>query len=472
VTLIERVARALERLSAPDHIAVAVSGGADSVFLLHAVHAAGKAAAVLHVNHGLRGAESDADEAFVRRIAVEMGILCHVWQGIPEAGNLEQEARRVRHEIFAKVVADGLCEAVATGHSLDDQAETVLARLLRGAGSAGLSGIRPCTAAGLIRPLLGLRRAEIREWLTEQGIVWRDDSSNLDPGFLRNRIRLELLRRLEEINPSLTSVLSGMADWARGEEDYWLSQIASLEAKYLSGEGPVVLFRTTDVASLPVAVERRLIRRALERVKGDLRSIDFHHVEGVRALLRLPEGSGRIQVPGVDVFRSFDWMRLAPPGFDSSLPRDFETEVAVPGVTHLPERSLTIEMELVTGANVYNEQMDVVKWAGCATIGSAPLILRNWRPGDSYTPVGSSGPEKLKTLFQRHRIPLWERRSWPLITQNSSIVWTRLFGTAAGFSAGEGGRVVRIREARESNRVDAASKQIDGHAPGPEAVRV
>ncbi|HVV44014.1 MAG TPA: tRNA lysidine(34) synthetase TilS, partial [Bryobacteraceae bacterium] len=159
-------------------IGVAVSGGADSVFLLTALHELGAAVAVLHVNHRLRGEESDADEAFVRDLAAELNLEFHTSALPPAPGNIEQEARRLRYEFFAEAIADGVCSFVATGHTLDDQAETVLFRFLRGSGAAGLSGIRPETESGLIRPLLGLRRTAIREWLTGRGIAWREDASN------------------------------------------------------------------------------------------------------------------------------------------------------------------------------------------------------------------------------------------------------------------------------------------------------
>ena len=179
--MIEQVKASLENrglLRRGRRIGVAVSGGADSVFLLHTLHELGLAAAVLHFNHELRGAESEADEAFVRRMAQTLDLPLYVMrQPVPE-GNTEQEARRQRYAFFLDQIASGVCDAVATGHNLDDQAETVLYRFLRGAGTAGLTGIRPNTDVGLIRPLLDLRRKDIRKWLAERGIGWREDSSN------------------------------------------------------------------------------------------------------------------------------------------------------------------------------------------------------------------------------------------------------------------------------------------------------
>jgi tRNA(Ile)-lysidine synthase len=186
--VIERVANYGYR-----RVGAAVSGGADSVFLLHALREQGVAAAVLHVNHRLRGPESDRDEDFVRDLALTFGLPIQVLAAPGLTGNIEQEARRARYDLFAREIAAGTCDAVATGHTLDDQAETVLYRFLRGAGTAGLSGIRPTTPSGIVRPLLELRRDDIRRWLSERNIPWREDRSNQLPEFARNRIRLQHL---------------------------------------------------------------------------------------------------------------------------------------------------------------------------------------------------------------------------------------------------------------------------------------
>ena len=430
-------------------IGVAVSGGADSVFLLRALHELGLAATVLHINHGLRGVESDRDEEFVRDLAVHCGLTLHVFVAPVFTGNTEQEARRFRYDFFAEHIAAGHCEAVATGHTLDDQAETVLYRFLRGAGTAGLSGIRPVTESRIVRPLIELRRDEIRVWLQEREFAWREDRSNLDAEFARNRIRLRHLPELaESLNPALAESLATTATWARGEEDYWNAELDRLEARYLHRTPETALMQTEPFLELAEAVQRRLLRRAIERVRGSLRAIDFRHIEAMRAMMETREGSGRMQLPGLDIYRSFDWLRLAPIGFDSRLPRDFEAPLAVPGRTILTERGLTIEMQLVRPSRVYNGEVEGLDWERCA--GS--LSLRNWRPGDQYHPRGRSGSEKIKTLFQEFRVPLWDRRTWPVIARGDSILWTRRFGAARDFAAGpESRNVLLIREVMESN---------------------
>jgi tRNA(Ile)-lysidine synthase len=435
-------------------IGVAVSGGADSVFLLHALRELGAAVAVLHVNHRLRGAESDRDEAFVRALTSQFGLPVHVLVAPVPEGNIEQEARRARYDFFAQQITAGICDAIATGHTLDDQAETVLYRFLRGAGTAGLSGIRPATASGIIRPLLELRREEIRRWLTESNIPWQEDCSNQNREFLRNRIRLHHMPELSaSLNPALPEVLASTAAWARAEEDYWTAELDRLAPLYFIEKPETILISTKPFLELPVAVQRRLLRRGIERVRGSLRAIDFQHVERIRAMMATREGSGRKQIPDLDVYRSFDWLRLAPPGIDSRLERDFETDLTIPGRTVVPGRQLTVEMELLDNPGVYNNsEVGGLDWEQCTGSPSFHgLTLRNWRPGDQYQPQGRSTAEKIKTLFQEYRVPLWERRTWPVVTRGNAIVWSRRFGVAGEFAAGpETGKILTIREVMES----------------------
>jgi tRNA(Ile)-lysidine synthase len=467
--LIDRVARTIQhyRMTASgSRIAVALSGGADSVFLLHALQELSLAAAILHINHHLRGAESNADEAFVRDLARHFNRPIHVLDAPIATGNVEQEARRARYDFFQTQIANGNCDAIATGHTLDDQAETVLYRFIRGAGTAGLSGILPVTQSHIIRPLIELRRTEIRTWLAEREIHWREDSSNEDTDFARNRIRARHLPELTaSLNPALPEALAATASWARAEEDYWNAELERLAPLHLIRTPETVLIDTKPFLELPVAVERRLLRHAIEMVRGSLRGIDFRHVEAIRAMMHTREGSGRIQLPDLDIYRSFDWLRFAPIGYDSRLERDFETPLAVPGLTVVPERLLTIETELGRKSPVYNDEGRSLDPERSESLDgdrcSGVLTLRNWRPGDQYQRMGHSGAEKIKTLFQEFRIPLWERRRWPVIVRGTSILWTRKFGVAGEFAAGpESVNVLTIREVMESNTVIPASMQM------------
>ena len=312
-------------------VAVAVSGGADSVCLLHVLLELSPRLdlrlAVLHLDHRLRGGESEADRAFVCSLASQYGlpILVREVEVAALGGNLEQAARQARLAFFRETVASGAADRVAVGHTRSDQAETVLYRFLRGSGSAGLAGIRPITSSGLIRPLLETDREEVEQFLREHSIPWREDSTNSSREFARNRMRHDLLPQLaREWNPAIRRTLARTADWAQAEEAWWETEIDRLAAQFLTlspGYPPAIVVRTAALGALPLATARRLVRRAIETAKGDTRGIDFHHVQAILDMAAQTEGSSRIQAHGIEICRSFDWLRFsrpAPAGSHSS----------------------------------------------------------------------------------------------------------------------------------------------------------
>ncbi len=228
-----------------------------------------------------------------------------------------------------------------------------------------------------------------------------------------------------------------------------------------------VILRIEPFVELPVAVQRRLLRRAIERIRGSLRAIGFQHVEAIRQLMASREGSGRIQLPELDVYRSFDQLRLAPQHYDARIERDFCVPLAIPGEITLPDRQLSVRMELSIPSGVYNSDVNALDRAKCNDL----LDLRNWRPGDQLECPGHSGPVKIKTLFQEYRIPLWERRRWPVIVMGDVIVWTRRFGVASAFAATPESRsVLLIREATATEPGVNGQADSDGIESGGQDV--
>ena len=462
--MLERVVGIITRYSMfqpGQRVGVAVSGGADSVCLLHVLCALrprwNLRLTVLHLDHKLRGEESCQDAAFVRALAAALDLpfeLCEAdVSGLcrDTGENLEQAARVARLEFFRQFLRAGTLDRVAVGHTRSDQAETVLFRFLRGAGTAGLAGIRPVTADGIVRPLLDIERPEIEQYLRDHAIDWRQDSSNASAAFARNRIRHALLPELiQDWNPAMTETLAHTADWAQAEEAYWESELARLAPAHLAIEPPAVLLRTESLDALPLAVARRLVRRALEIAKGDLRGIGFEHLAGVLELAASAEGHGRLQIPGLDIFRSFNWLRIAPPALDNLDNRNYRLPLPVPGAVRLPGQRVVVHTELFENTNVTETSAEVyngcVGWLDWNRL-SGSLEVRNWRPGDRYQPVGHSGVENIKVLFHAARVPLWERRHWPVVTMGEEILWARRFGPAAGFAANRGSSpVLVIRE--------------------------
>ncbi|MBY0507130.1 MAG: tRNA lysidine(34) synthetase TilS [Bryobacteraceae bacterium] len=411
---IERILTRYRMLNSGDHLGVAVSGGADSVCLLHLLRqlapAAGVSLSVVHLNHQLRGDASDADALFVAGLAQAYGLPLH--NASRPVGPSEDDARQARRTFFAHLRDSGLVTRIATGHTLDDQAETVLFRLLRGAGPAGLAGILPVTHEGLIRPLLDVSRAEVVGYLRHHALDWRVDASNADPRFARNRIRQVLLPTLvRDWNPHLAPQLARTAEIARDEDAY----LATLVPPPLATDDAVLL----ETSLLPVALRRRQVRWAIGHLGGH--APDFAHVEAIVALCQSLAGTGRLQTPGIDALRSFDWVRLA--RLADAGNRNWSQPLPVFGFVSFPGGEIRTTLGTIGGESF------------CLDAAGDSLVLRNWRPGDAYSPVGL-----LKSRFEAERVPLWERRNWPIIAAGSEIVWSKRFGAATRFRAVEGRR--------------------------------
>ena len=393
---------------------VAVSSGPDSVCLLNVLRQLaptyGISLSVVHLNHQLRGQASDDDARFVADLAQSYGLPLH--SASASVGPTEDDARQARLAYFSQLRAAGLVDRIATGHTLDDQAETVLFRLLRGASPSGLAAILPTTREGLIRPLLGVSRTEVCAYLRRHGFDWRIDSSNADPRFARNRIRHVLLPSLiRDWNPSLSAQLARMAAIAR-DEDHFLDALVPAPLT----DGHAVLIPTTPIDK---TLRRRQVRWAVQHLGGQ--QLDFKHIEAMVALFAPGLGSGRLQSPGIDTMRSYDWVRFV--RLVASGNRNWSQPLSIPGVAALPTGSLSASLGTIEG-----DCFD------CEATGTS-LTVRNWRPGDA-----DSTGKSFKERFEAERIPLWERRNWPIITAGSEIVWSKRFGVADRFRVAAGGR--------------------------------
>jgi len=393
------------------------------VCLLHVLKelAPASVAGIAHFNHKWRPEASDEDEQFVAGLANQLSLPFFRSELTPTKGNREQEARRGRQKFFASLNA-----TIALGHTRDDQAETVLLRFLRGSGLAGLAGIPPI-ANGLIRPLIDITRAEIEQYLRARNIPWREDSTNQDLTFARNRIRHQLLPQLaRDWNPKITETLSRLADLAHEEERFLVGQVPDLP----SAELPA------STLTLPRAQSRRLIRQAIRRAKGNLRRIDFNHIESVIEIDR------RLDLPGVTVTKSFDFLKFSPTPLP--LPSD-PKEITPPGVFTSPDGQsrICVDIAHMSDSNAC-ANLDV---EACWFQSCSPLVLRGWRPGDHYRPAGQSRDHKIKEMFQKARVPSWRRASWPILTSGDKILWSRQFGVAEEFAVpGDQRTLLRIRE--------------------------
>ena len=453
-------------LEAGEAVGVAVSGGPDSVALLHCLlglrQRLGITLGVVHVNHQLRGGASEQDQQFVAELSTHAGLpfistsVDVARQAATSGDNLEQTGRAVRYEFFRQLIDQGRFDKIAAAHTLSDQAETVLQRLLRGSGSAGLAGIRPVLDGTIVRPLIGVTRQQVLAYLETGGFKWREDESNRDLDRDRSRIRHQLLPRLtSEWNPNLPRLLGQLAQWAQGEEDYWNSMLPALASEHLTQDALGIRLRTDSLSSLPLAVGRRLLRQAIERARGDLRGIGFEHVESILRLASGAAGSGQTDLPGLRVSRSFNEILLArtSPGVETPA-GDYSFLIDPPGSFAGPWGATLVTLKLYNRENLnprqsYNrKRRSVLDWDKVPK----PLRIRNWRPGDCYQPQGRTGSKKIKSLFQESKVAMWQRGGWPVIVgtvgdkalngASDQIVWVRDFGAAAAYAADEGSRVV------------------------------
>ncbi len=427
-------------------VGAAVSGGADSVVLLHLLERLagrfGVELIVLHVNHHLRGEESDGDESFVRALAESLDLPFVSKQSFLGAGNLEGEARRQRREFFSECRKSHGLSRIALGHTRSDQAETVLHRFLRGTGPTGLAAMRPLTRDGFIRPLLTTSREEVRQWAEREGLRWREDSSNEDLRFTRNRLRQQTLPALaKDFNPNLESTLASTAALAQAEEDYWTGEVDRLYPRITRPSRFGSIFTVEGLNALPLAVRRRLIRRALAEIRpGGLTGLDFEHIEAILALCGSDQGHERVLVPGADALRSFEWLLLSAQGRLGREPRGYRVPISLGEIYDLPFDAGRICLNVVTRRQqpydsfkkARKVRIERVQLEG-QDLTERPLTVRNWEPGDELHRSGHQSAEKVKTLFQEHRVRLWERRHWPVLLCGDEIVWVRHFGAAEQF---------------------------------------
>jgi len=441
-----------------DRVGIAVSGGADSMVLLEILHRLsgrfGVVLMVLHVNHALRGVESEDDESFVRAAArrLELPVAVGAYP-LARQSNVEAEARHARRVFFAECRRVHGLSRIALGHTRSDQAETVLQRILRGTGTRGLAAMRYVTPEGLMRPLLATSRQEVRSWASEMHIAWRDDSSNHDLRFTRNRLRLETLPALaRDYNPNLESVLSSAALVAQDEEEYWNAQVEKLYTQISKRTRLGCHLAVPEMSALSVALRRRVVRRALQDIRPNgMRGLTFEHIEAVLRLLGSTQGHDRVLIPGVDALRSFETLLLCVAGRLAGEPRHYNLPITLGDACVLPYGLGQICVgDMKSAVPVCDKFKEVQElgveqaWLSGAALEGLSLTIRNWEPGDELQRPGHRSAVKVKQLFQEHRTLLWERRHWPVLLCGEEIAWVRGFGIASRFAAAGNSGAIRV----------------------------
>jgi tRNA(Ile)-lysidine synthase len=440
-----------QALVAPgDRVAVAVSGGADSValaWLLHDLQASAEAAfslaGVVHVNHCLRGAESDRDEAFVRALSERLGLAVEVARRDVAADaraarrSIEATAREARDAFFTEAAVRLGASSVATAHTADDQAETVLLRLLRGSGARGAGGIRPRRGC-LVRPLLDVRRAALRADLIARGEAWCEDSSNAERSIPRNAIRHDLLPAIERLAPGGVTALTRFAALSRDDEA--VLEAAAIEAarKIVSFDGAAVRLSRALLVGLAPAVARRVVRGALERVSKA--GVAARHIDAIRALAAADTSKGHVDLPGAAVdFTPEEAVLTRAVGRGRRVAGGFDRPLPVPGSVDLPEAGVRLVAEVAdtAGSGSWpNGRGPAAAIQGEALQGG--LRVRSRRPGDRLRPLGAPGRRKIQDVFVDRKVPQRERDRVPIVVDDTGrIVWV------AGYALAEEFRVTR-----------------------------
>ncbi len=420
-----------------DHVLAAVSGGPDSVALLSVLvnlkDTLGiERISVVHFDHRLRGDESDGDREFVRALARTAGLdfRCGAADVRTFARSrkisVEMAARECRRSFFMETAAELNAGRIALGHTADDQAEEVILRILRGTGPAGIQGMSPATADGIIRPLLFGTRDAILEYLHQRGIEYRNDSTNFAPSCQRNFLRLKVFPMLREaFHPQIAQTIARCADLAREEESLWASQIRTLWSDICLelSEGRCSL-DCRRIKQLHPALARRMLRLAIDKVKGNLSGVGLVHLEPLIALVSSGKTGKSILIPGgIEATRHGAKLLIRSEEFAHPKdPVDDVLDVHAPGNYLFGESVFEFRVcnETKTccgpdsGAGFIRMDSDKLKW---------PLQFRYRRTGDRFRPLGMTGSKKLQDFFTDCMVPRQERTKVPLLCDSEKICW-------------------------------------------------
>jgi tRNA(Ile)-lysidine synthase len=460
---VRRVILGHSMLEDGDTVVLGVSGGPDSLCLAHALLSLrgelGVTLHLAHLDHGIRGDESQADAAFIVELARQWGLPATVESGnVPHYATvhrlaIEEAARRARYLFLGRVAQKIGATCVAVGHNADDQVETVLMHLMRGSGLGGLRGMLYVQLLGaepwwsgptlkLIRPLLDVPRQEIESYCQDHGLRPRFDRSNLDLTYHRNRVRHELIPHLESFNPRVREVLRRSAQVIADDYDYLRLQGLDTWSKLARESEEEVTFPLHPWSQLHPSLQRQLLREAIHRLRRSLRDITWTHVEQARVGLHRIESGGQITLPqGLSLFKGYDHFTIGEAVSHPDVPllsRE-PLPLTVPGVTRLPQSTWAVSTEIVASEEVTEEALENTDpWQSYLDLETTGphLSLRVRRPGDCFQPLGMRGKSKSLNAFMTDaKVPRGIRDQLPLVVSPGHIVWV------AGYRIDERARI-------------------------------
>jgi tRNA(Ile)-lysidine synthase len=470
---VSRTISELRLLSPGDTVILALSGGADSCALLDILAGLTKLSprlVVAHLNHQLRGAESDGDELFCRRLAERYGLpfrsrsLDVAAYARREGLNLEDAGRRARMEFLDEVATRFRATAIALAHHADDQAETVLMRLLRGSGMTGLRSMSFRGPGSRIRPLLNISRAEIEAYLKERGLEHREDASNRDTTFLRNRIRHELLPLLEQYNPAIRQRLIGTAAILADEDDLLEKMAADLAARTCRFAPYSVSCSLERLTGEPLPLRRRLLRRLLAHLAGSVEQVSRRHIQALEGLMDSPRPNAALDLPGrIRAVREYGTLRLCS-GVTQEMLEQETREIPGPGCYVFPDGS---RLALIP-TSAPPDPASLPPTTALFDSGKAPFPwrLRPFKPGDRISPRGMTGSKKIKELFMERRIPRGQRGRIPLLFSGDTLLWVCGLRSSRLAEPGDGSReiIMAVYSPEQGGNVPAGDQESEREA--------
>ena len=433
-----------DMLSFNDRVLIGVSGGPDSVTLLNVLLSFKKkynlSFFIAHLDHMLRGEESDKDVNFVKNLAQELGLYCEVKScnlkkiAQKEHLTLEEAAREYRYKFYLETAKKIKANKIALGHNADDQAETILMRFLRGSGLEGLMGIPPVRDK-IIRPLIECSREEIEEYCQEHKIGYRIDSSNKEVIYFRNKIRLELLpllskdynKNIKDITLRLRNIVSEVSAYLDQETEFFFKKVAKRENL------EKVIIDLKKFTSLHPALKRRIIRKSIKVVKGDLYSISFKHNSEILKLTEFQLGEKEIYLPGdLRVNKIYNKIIIYKKRISKNqieeIPATWEYNILIPGKTEIKSLNIEVEIKILDSADIKPSLYLKRKKSKREFIDynkvKLPFKLRNRRSGDKFCPLKMKGFKKVKDIFIDNKIPKSHRDLITLLVDGEDkIIW-------------------------------------------------